>query len=691
MIALLLGLFPSPLQPPAPFPHVIRSPLTTSTIAPGLTYGDYDLTTQGGPIVVHVLEVAPNHPELRLETVLAHDALTSSGETVSSMAHRSGAVAAINGDYFDIGQTNQPVNIVVVSGTLVRTPRKRYSLVIGTDGAAHIVENSFSGNLEIGGRTVPITGVDQMLPPHGDVSILTPQYGPVEPNASITLLSLKPISGTPPFATYQVVEQADNLSKQPPGFYAAIGENAIAISGVPNPGDSIVASGDLSPIPLDDIAAALGGGPLILRDGAWFDDPDGPRGGSYDMRAPQSGAALLPDGTLVLFQVDGRQPDLSIGVTPREFSALMRAFGATTGMEFDSGGSSQMDVRIPGDANARVVNSPSDGRERPIADALAVIETAPAGPAVAIAAQPQTIRALAGARVAVKLAAIDANQHPASAPEPIRVSVEPSSLGTFADGTFTATRAGNGDLVARSGSIVSRIPLEISRDPATVSIFPRHPAVAQDGVVDLQARAYDARGYEIALPEHLPWRAQNASISADGTLRAGNRDALVSLLLGDHLADTRVAVGFRDVPLPFESGARFETIPRGGAGAVTPDPTCGTCIALRFSLGPHERAAYAVHDVDLPPRTTGLAFDILDDGSGAQLKVVLHNAIDEEVLLHATLLSGHGWRRVVVPFPATFAGPGRLTAIYAIAARPGEIHDGTVLIKNVKAVVAGSE
>ena len=107
------------------------------------------------------------------------------------------------------------------------------------------------------------------------------------------------------------------------------------------------------------------------------------------MRAPQSGAALLPDGSLLLIQVDGRQPDLSIGVTPREFSALMRAFGATRGMEFDSGGSSQMDVRIPGDASVRVVNSPSDGRERPVADGIFVYDTAPAGPAFASPHNPR--------------------------------------------------------------------------------------------------------------------------------------------------------------------------------------------------------------------------------------------------------------------------------------------------------------
>ena len=132
-------------------------------------------------------------------------------------------------------------------------------------------------------------------------------------------------------------------------------------------------------------------------------------------------------------------------------------------------------------------------------------------------------------------------------------------------------------------------------------------------------------------------------------------------------------------------------MPKNGEGAIAPRADCAGCIELRYALGPNERAAYAVHDVALPPHTVGLRFDVDDDGSGARLKVVLHNAIDEEVLLPVAALSGHGWRQVTVTFPPTFAGPGRLTAIYVIGAAPGEVHRGAIAIKDVKAVVAGSE
>ncbi len=451
-------------MPQAPFPRVVTAPRTAQRVTSGVEYARYTMTTELGPMVVNVLAIKPNRSQIRIDSVLAHDALTSSGETITSMAQRTGAVAGINGDYFDIGATNQPTNIVVTHHTLLRTPRKRFALLITNQGP-EIAETSFSGQLQIGARTFALDAVNEMLPPHGGISLLTPAYGSVAPGDALTLVAIRPVNGTPPFATYAVVNQANNFARQPAGYYVAIGPTAIANTGVPNPGDTIVATGDLDGTDLSNVRAAVGGGPLILEDGKWYDDLDGPRGGTYSMRAPQSGAALTPDGTLLLIEVDGRQPDESIGVTPQEFSALMRSFGATRGMEFDSGGSSEMAVRIPGNGVATLVNSPSDGKERPVSDGVFIYNDAPVSAPAQIVAQPQAVRAIAGARVPLRLAAVDAADHPVAAPGAIHVRVEPASLGAYGDGTFVAQHTGSGSLIARSGTLLSRIPVDVVERP----------------------------------------------------------------------------------------------------------------------------------------------------------------------------------------------------------------------------------
>jgi hypothetical protein len=687
IFALLLAILPAHLDPAPPFPRIVLDAPTIERIAPGVEYGEYDLITAAGPIVVHVVAVAPHAPEIELNSVLASDALQSTGETASSMARRTGAIAGINADYFDIGNTNRPTNLVVRHGTLMSTPTKRYALVIASDGTAQIIETTFAGMLQLADRTVPLDAVNRM--PSDGTSLLTPAFGSVSPHDDLTLVALTPTSGNPPFATYRVSGVLDNTVAQPPGYYLAIGLNAYASVGVPNTGDAIDASGDLAPVSLGNLAAAVGGGPLILNDGLWIDDPDGPSGGEYAQRIPCSGAALGSDGTLYLLEVDGRQPELSIGITRPEFAALMRAFGATRGMAFDGGGSSELVARTPGESTAVLVTTPSDGRERKIADGIFVYDTAPTGPALELLSASPAVRALVGASMSVHFVAADAAQHVVAAPLPIDVRVEPATLGTYRDGTFTAAQPGEGTLVARAGTLMQKVPLRVYAEPPRLTILPQDASVAQGGRLTLQARAYDAQGYAIALPAQLPWRAQGASIDESGTLAAGNTDALVSLLVGDRLANVHVTVGFHDVALSFAPS--FMTLPRGGDGAAGPNPDCPSCALLRFTLGPTERAAYLVTNVTLPQRSVAVAFEVFDDGGGEQVKLALRNAINEEVLLSVGAMDHPGWRDVVVRLPQGLAQPARLVAVYVIGASASTSIHGSITIKNLHAVVAGQE
>jgi hypothetical protein len=687
---LLSVLLPAKLLPQAPFPRVVDDAPVIETIAPGVQYGTYDIVTEAGPVVVHVIAVQPQEPDVHIDSILSSNMLVSGGETLSSMAHRTGAVAGINGDYFDIGSTNQPTNVVVRTGMLLQSPTKRYALVI-TNSGPQITELSFLGTLEIATRSVPIDAIDVMPPPNGGVALLTPQFGSVAPVDDLTLVGLQLIAGTPPFASYRVTGVLDNTQLQPPGYYAAIGENAYDAAGVPNLGDPVVAQGDLSPISLTNVVAAVGGGPLILKDGAWFDDPDGPKGGEFNLRIPASGAAIAPDGTLFLVEVDGRQPDLSIGVTRPEFAAVMRALGATQGMSFDGGGSSELVARTLGTPDTSVVNSPSDGRERKVAEGLFVYSTAPVGPPSRLVALPETVRAMSGATVGVRLAAIDAAEHVVAPDEPLSALVEPTSLGVFRDGLFVAGTPGAGAIAVHQGALTLRVPVEVLADPARVAILPEHPNVAENGSLLLRAQAYDASGYAVALPPTLAWRATNGQIDGRGVLSVGNHDALVSVLVGSHLADVRVTVGSHDVVLPFISALQFMTVPKGGEGGLTTGPDCPACVALRYALGPNERAAYAVTNMALPPNSLGVSFDLYGDTSGAHVKLALRNAINEEVLLPAVTLDRPGWRRVVVRFPQTLAQPARLSAIYVIGANAQTVASGQIDVKDLRAVVAGQQ
>jgi|HubBroStandDraft_5_1064220.scaffolds.fasta_scaffold00376_11 hypothetical protein len=678
---------PARLAPDVPFPRILQQAPTIESVAPGVMYADYQLRTAVGPLSVHVIAVEPHRSDIRLGAVLANDSLESRGETVGSMAQRTRAVAGVNGDFFDIGNTNRPINLVVRAGALLQLPYKRYALAITRDGAAHVAEFTFTGEIEIDQRTMPLDGLDEM-PQNGGISLLTPLYGRVRPQDNVTLVKLEPLSGTPPLTRYRVTGVADNLSPQPPGHYAAIGPNDYSFISVPDVGAVVSVTGDLTPFGLDAITSAVGGGALILHDGEWFDDADAPYRAENRKRMPCSGAAIAPNGRLFLVEVDGRQAELSVGVTRTEFAALMRSLGATEGLLFDGGGSSTIVARRLGDDAADVMNSPSDGKERPVADGIFVYSTAPAGPPVRLVARPGIVRAIPGAEVRLRVAAVDAANHVARSGGEVRASVVPPALGVFRKGDFVALHPGLGHLVLRRDRLHGEVPLEIVAAADRTRIAPSQANVDPNATITLAARAYDRDGYPLSLPPALRWSASTGSIDTHGRYRAASRDAHVSVRIGNSTASTRVTVGTHDVALAFADHAHFSTQPHGGQGSLVRDAGCGSCVQLAFSFSGYERAAYAMADLPLPADTIGLTFDLRDDGSAARLRVSVRNAINEDTLVPATQLGEPGWRTVSVRFPPD-TDATRLVAIYVLPPKGIELSDGAIVLRNVRAIVAG--
>lgn len=366
----------------------------------------------------------------------------------------------------------------------------------------------------------------------------------------------------------------------------------------------------------------------------------------------------------------------------------MRALGASEGLAFDGGGSSTMAVRRPGDLDSEIVNSPSDRIERPVANGVFVYSTAPVGPAVRLVAQPGIVRAVAGAAVPLRVAAVDAANHAAPSGR-VSENVEPRSLGDVHDGVFYARHAGSGRIALRGGTLKGNVELNVLAAPARLSIEPPDANVDNRGTLQLFAHAADARGYPLTLPKTLSWSTTAGSIANDGLFHAATGNARVTVHVGTASVRALVTVGSHEVALPFAQRAHFTTIPRGGGGHLTRDPQCGTCVVLAYAFAGGERAAYAMSDLPLPAGTIGVSFDVLDDGSASRLRIALRNAINEDVLLNAAVLDTPGWRHIAVRFPAGTQA-ARLLALYVLPPRGMQLSTGQIELRNVRALVAGN-
>ncbi|HZT12156.1 MAG TPA: phosphodiester glycosidase family protein [Candidatus Baltobacteraceae bacterium] len=689
---LLSALLPLAPQPNAPFPKVLTDAPTISDVAPGIQYGRYDMVTEDGPLEVHAVAVDLREPSIRIGTALADERLISQGETLSSMARRTGAVAGINGDYFDINQTNQPLNVLVERSRFVRAPMQRWAIAIMPGRRIEFHEFHYMAAAQLPTGTVELKTMNDWPPPGAGAVLMTPEYGPLHPADNVTEIALQPLQGTPPFAQYRVAQIADNTAAQPPGYYLAIGANSYGQADPPNPGDAVTIT-DRSDPPIDGIESAIGGGPLLVQDGAWYADPDGPSTGEFATHMPASAVALTRDGTLLLLEIDGRQPELSIGVLQPQLAALAIAFGAQTAMQFDGGGSSTIVARLPGDEGAQVQNSPSDGKERRIADALLIFSDAPRGPAARLYAVPQEIRAVPGARVPLHVAITDEGGHPADCGCRIAMRVQPAAAGTIERNEFVAgSRPADAQLIVDAGRLHARVPVRVTADAARVRILPLHPAVPETQTLQLTAQAFDAAGYPIALPQSLPWSAAGGEIDSKGEFRAAHDDATVRVRIGDLTVTQRVTVGEHAADIDFAGNAVFSTAPHGQPGGIRKDDPCAGCLTLQYDFTGSERAAYADVSLQLPAPALALSADVDGDGHGEILRVAIDNAIRERFLYTLAVVGWHGWKHVELRLPDALAQPLTLRALYAInrvGAGAAVTDAGSIALRNVRVVLAG--
>jgi exopolysaccharide biosynthesis protein len=700
------ALLPAQLVPPPPFPLVLAQSFESEFVAPGIERAAYHLQTSAGPLVVSLVTFDPREPTLRIGTVLARDRIVSAGETVSSMAARTGAVAGINADYFDIGNTNSPLGVLAQNGTLLRTPSSRAALTIDRAKGVHVVTLHFTGSALVNGTTPIAVSTVNEYPPHDGASLLTPAYGVPPANADCVIAELTPIPSpsavsrgstmpsasaypdaspreiaspneiaspgapaAPPSGRYRITNIDLGTAPQAPGFALALGPAARrGLAALPNVGDLVDVDVETDP-PLAELLAAAGGGPALLANGVPVDDPASPGYAERARRIPVAAAALLRDGDVVLLVVDGRRPALSIGLARAELIALLTSLGAVDALQFDSGGSATLVARVLGDNRATVQNDPSDGIERPVADGVFLYSDAPIGPPARLVVRPSRIEALADTAVALRTALVDAAGNPLGAAHgPWQVVGSGATIGTD-DVLHTAAVPLSTTLDVSRDGVHAAVPLEIVPAVARITISPERPDLDPAASVTLRAQAFDAQGRPIETGDHVRWSALRGTVSATGSYTAGVSDGFVTATIGDVKASEIVHVGRHVVALPgFDSVEQprwhLRTVPAGGPGslAFTPQAT----LEISYDFRDTERAAYADAGIELG-EPLALSCAIEGDAGGAGVRAALVDRYGErDALTLAKTVDWTGPQRHEIRVPAALAPPIVLQSIYVV-------------------------
>jgi hypothetical protein len=190
-----------------------------------------------------------------------------------------------------------------------------------------------------------------------------------------------------------------------------------------------------------------------------FEGFEGFGGTHVNSRHPRTAVGFNEDSTkLFLLVVDGRQPNLSVGMNLPEMAEYMRSIGCYNAINLDGGGSSVMVVRN------EIVSSPSDPQgERSVANALLVVSTAPLGPLNKLHITPDSIRIFMGKTLQFSIQGTDEYLNPVGLnPANLVYELSKPALGEITQsGLFTA------------GTVDDSGYIRVSYESVTDSVFVR--------------------------------------------------------------------------------------------------------------------------------------------------------------------------------------------------------------------------
>lgn len=119
-----------------------------------------------------------------------------------------------------------------------------------------------------------------------------------------------------------------------------------------------------------DVAEAISGPYWLIKDNEIVADKND------TSLNPRNSVGIKADGSVVLFEFDGRQEPLSAGLNYYELACMLKDAGCVDALYLDGGGSATVAARKEGTDSLEVVNNPSDGIERTVSSALLVVSTA---------------------------------------------------------------------------------------------------------------------------------------------------------------------------------------------------------------------------------------------------------------------------------------------------------------------------
>ena len=705
----------------------------SQTIAPGVFY--QALKRINPPTWIGVVRIPLPLPKELVLTPVLGGGNGFGRQHLSQIANfvqqsRGYVTAGINGDYFGMTfspYSGDPLGLHIQNGELISLPWVNRSALVGLiDGRVLIARFRFSANLRLpDGSEMPLDGLNQP-PPREGFCLFTPAFGKTtqtpEGTTEVIASANLPLRPNVPLSlTVRQVSETGNSTIPQDGIVLVATGKASSLAKSLQPNDRLEVLVNLAPLDASfdpqTISWAIGGGPRILRDGqiSIECEQEGFPLSFRQTKHPRTAVGLKEDALLHVV-IDGRQPGYSEGMTLDELADFLLNAGCKEALNLDGGGSSTLFVR------GRVVNQPSDGRERPIANALLLLNLFPPQPIVRLAVLSPDAHWLSGTPIPLQVVGEDAVYRFLSlSPNELDLTITPEIEGWRWDGQTLWLPPIEGEepiqvtvtVTPKNGNATpATLTLCVHSKPSVLALRPDNITVPPGTSVKLQlsalGREKDNRLSPLRFdPREVQWQVEgevgkvvNGTFFAvqtsevkQGALIANLRGvtATASVWVGrvqwltlhefDDMAGLQV-VGYPEIVKV--EGQIITTEKRSGTGALL--------LRYDFSKGSKTRTASVVLNKTLPIGAYRLGIDVYGDGSGCWLRARLRDATGKPFFLDiaSSVNWKNEWKRLEVNLPSGLKEPLTLESIYLVVIRDEQKCVGALLLDNLQVnTVAG--
>jgi hypothetical protein len=349
-------------------------------IAPGLTYrSEVDATL---PRMIHALRWSPKSKVVQAVPELAgggvfEDNPSKGRETVSAMAQRTGALAAINADFFPF--TGDPLGLMVRNKELVSLPYPGRSVIAwgpgGTTTGQPIPRLTLTAD---GAAALAVPQLNEECKANS-ITVNSDRAGIARSSTQSCVHAVIKVTGGNWTVGTRVEGEVQFLMSDSAAIPIAPGNCLVTASGTMmpfvaglRPGQRVAIDLKVDGFDWSKIDHAVGGGPGLVVGGSVAVDAE-IQGfdAAFLKRHPRTAVGRTKEGDLWWVAVDGRQK-LSDGATLEELARVMQRLGCIDAINLDGGGSTALNILGVG------MNRPSEGREREVANGVVFLGPAPA-------------------------------------------------------------------------------------------------------------------------------------------------------------------------------------------------------------------------------------------------------------------------------------------------------------------------